>query len=48
MASATGLAGLFYAQAGSLAYLMMSAMALAGLAFALAAHRMARYGIKPA
>ena len=42
MASATGLAGLFYAQAGSLAYLMMSAMALAGLGFALTAHRLMR------
>jgi PPP family 3-phenylpropionic acid transporter len=42
MASATGLAGLLYAQAGSLAYLMMSAMALAGLGCALMAHRMAR------
>lgn len=42
MAVATGLSGLVYAQAGSLAYLMMAAMALAGLMGALVAHRLAR------
>lgn len=38
-ASATGLSGLIYAQAGNRAYLLMAAMALAGLTCALAAHR---------
>ncbi len=42
MASATGLSGLLYAASGSLAYLAMAAMALAGLACALWAHRLSR------
>lgn len=42
MAAATGLSGLIYAASGSLAYLAMAAMALAGLACALAARRYAR------
>lgn len=40
MASATGLSGLLYAASGSLAYLAMAAMALAGLACALLARRL--------
>ena len=40
MAAATALSGLVYAAAGSLAYLGMAAMALAGLGCAVAAHRM--------
>ncbi len=39
MASATGLSGLLFAAAGSMAYLAMAAMALAGLVCALAAER---------
>ena len=42
MASATGLSGLIYAATGSLAYLAMAAMALAGLACAIAAQRFSR------
>jgi PPP family 3-phenylpropionic acid transporter len=42
MASATGLSGLIYAASGSQAYLLMAAMGLAGLGFALIAHRVAR------
>ncbi len=42
MAAATGLSGLIYAASGSLAYLTMAAMALAGLACAIAAQRYAR------
>ena len=42
MAAATGLSGLIYAASGSLAYLAMAAMALAGLACALAAQRLSR------
>jgi PPP family 3-phenylpropionic acid transporter len=41
-AVATGLSGLAYAASGSLAYLMMAAMACAGLACALGAHRLWR------
>jgi PPP family 3-phenylpropionic acid transporter len=40
MAAATGLSGLIYAASGSLAYLAMAAMALLGLACALAAQRL--------
>ena len=39
MAAATGLSGLLYAGSGSLAYLAMAAMALAGLGAALFAGR---------
>ena len=42
MASATGLSGLIYGASGSQAYLLMAAMGLAGLGFALIAHRLAR------
>ena len=42
MAAATGLSGLIYAASGSLAYLVMAAMALAGLACAFTAHRLLR------
>jgi PPP family 3-phenylpropionic acid transporter len=42
MAAATGLSGLLYGASGDVAYLAMAAMALAGLAFALGAHRTAR------
>ena len=42
MASATGLSGLIYAASGSQAYLLMAAMGVAGLGFALIAHRLAR------
>jgi PPP family 3-phenylpropionic acid transporter len=38
-AGATGLSGLLYASSGSLAYLLMAAMALAGFTCALVAHR---------
>jgi PPP family 3-phenylpropionic acid transporter len=44
MASATGVSGLIYAASGSLAYLAMAAMGLAGLICALMAHRLARQG----
>jgi PPP family 3-phenylpropionic acid transporter len=42
MAVATGLSGLLYATAGSLTYLLMAAMGIAGLACALAAHSLSR------
>ena len=42
MAAATGLSGLLYASAGSLAYLAMAGMALAGLCCALIAGRQSR------
>jgi MFS transporter, PPP family, 3-phenylpropionic acid transporter len=42
MASATGVSGLIYAASGSLAYLAMAAMGLAGFACALMAHGLAR------
>lgn len=42
-AAATGLSGLIYAASGSLAYLAMSAMALAGLVCALIAQRLWRH-----
>ena len=42
MASATGLSGLIYAASGSLAYLAMAAMGLAGLICALMAHSLLR------
>jgi PPP family 3-phenylpropionic acid transporter len=42
MASATGLSGLLYAFSGSLAYLAMAAMALAGFACAVTADRLSR------
>ena len=42
MAVATGLSGPVYAASGSLAYLAMAAMAVAGLACALGAHRLSR------
>lgn len=48
MAAATGLSGLVYAVSGSLAYLMMAAMALAGLACALTAKRFAEDALRQA
>jgi PPP family 3-phenylpropionic acid transporter len=44
MAVATGLSGLIYGSAGSLTYLMMAGMGIAGFACALAAHSLLRRG----
>jgi PPP family 3-phenylpropionic acid transporter len=44
MAAATGLSGLIYGSAGSLTYLMMAGMGIAGFACALTAHSLLRRG----